>query len=126
MDIEKAKKDSRKQIIQNIEDLYVYLESLSHPNNQELKKLYIDNQEFVIDSIGNISILYYVYAYSNNKVIQDKIANEIRKSIKIDAKVKSLFLVYLELIDIQDINPSLTEPILTTKNKQIHELIKSL
>ncbi len=126
MDIEKAKKDSIEQIIQNVDDLYVYLESINHPKTQELKTLYKNNRDFVIDSIGNISILYYVYAYSNNKIIHDKIANELKNNMKIEPKIKSLFLIYLDLIDLKYINPSLSDFILITKNKQIDELIKNL
>lgn len=125
MDILKAKKDSKDDIIKNIEDLYIYLEFIKHPLNKELNLLYEKDKELIIDSIGNISILYYIYAYSNNKVLQDKIAIEVKKSMGSNILIKSLFLIYTDLIDLKDINKSINPEILKIKNKEIFNIINN-
>ncbi len=126
MNIEKAKQSAIEDIRENIKYLYEVINSNNHPQKEELNKLLGSNTSYVEDAIGNITILYYIFAFSNDKKQYLSICSEVKKTISQNLLVKSLYSVYTELIEIQDINPNLTQKQAAEKNKELLNFLSPL
>lgn len=126
MDIKKAKESARNDIKENMESLIEYIENSDIEEKSELLQLIQSDKEHMEDAIGNITLLYYVFAFSNNKNHSKSICEEISKTVNQNPKIKNIYKIYTDLIEIKDINPNLSTDMANKKNEELLIFLNSV
>ncbi len=123
MKIDDLKKMANENVNANISILFEVLNLLKHESKDEIRSIYNKHPQMIEEAMFNIIILYSLHAFVENKNEIEISVKTLKKIIEIHPIIKDVLSVYISVIHIKDINPSLSPKEAEEKNEKLIKVL---
>lgn len=125
MKIRTLKQVVTKNIEENISLLIEVLDMYEHENKTDLKKLFEDNKELIDDVVFNVLMIYSLLSFLEDKQELEIAKENLNNLIIKEPLVKDIISIYLNIINIEDINSHISDSEAQIQNNKLVDILTS-
>jgi hypothetical protein len=125
MKIQTLKQIVSKNIDENISLINEVLDMYEIENKEALKKLFANPSELTNNLVFNVLMIYSLLSFIEDKKELEIAQANIDKLIAVEPLVKDVLGIYLNIIEIEDINPNISENVAKVQNKKLVEILSA-